>query len=228
MNGVCRVELKELERNEAFRYMGIRGEPDETTRQLTVRCEAELLKAIKPVFIYKVFDITEEEKGISVDGTTLKLPGEDIKRQLKGCGRCVLMAATLSSAADLVIRRHEISDMTSAVISDCLASAAVEQVCNEAERIIAEELRGFYMTWRFSPGYGDLPIGIQQEFISVLDAQKRIGLNATENNILTPRKSVTAVIGVSEREVPKGRRGCAICSMKDRCQFRKRGEHCEI
>ncbi len=68
----------------------------------------------------------------------------------------------------------------------------------------------------------DLPISVQRVFLDVLNAQKFIGLNATENNILTPRKSVTAIIGLSENEISKGRRGCACCNMREVCQFRKK------
>lgn len=126
----------------------------------------------------------------------------------------------------MLIRRLETEDMTKAVMTDFLASAAVEQVCDHVDELVKNELGMFNQTWRFSPGYGDLPIEIQRDFLAVLDAQKRIGLNATENNILTPRKSVTAVIGLSENEISKGRRGCASCNMRDVCQYRKRGEHC--
>ena len=126
----------------------------------------------------------------------------------------------------MLIRRNEAVDMTSAVITDFLASAAVEQVCDEAERDITSQLSQYNATWRFSPGYGDLPLDIQPDFLTVLDAQKRIGLNATANNILTPRKSVTALIGLSTGEIAKKKRGCEACSMKDKCTFRKRGVHC--
>jgi hypothetical protein len=93
---------------------------------------------------------------------------------------------------------------------------------------VSRTFSGYSQTWRFSPGYGDLPLDIQTEFLQILDAPKRIGLNTTANNILTPRKSVTAVIGLSQGEISQGRRGCAICRMKDKCQYRKRGEHCGI
>ena len=36
-----------------------------------------------------------------------------------------------------------------------------------------------------------------------MDAQKRIGLNCTESLILIPRKSVTAVIGISKKKFQK-------------------------
>lgn len=227
MNGLKRVALESLNKAEALRYMGFgENEPDDNTARLMEECEKKLLSVIKPCYIYRVFDICECPEGVEVKGTSLILKGDSVREHLEGCERCVLMAATLSAGADMLIRRNEAVDMTSAVITDFLASAAVEQVCDEAEREINAQLSRYNSTWRFSPGYGDLPLDIQSDFLTVLDAQKRIGLNATANNILTPRKSVTAVIGLSTGEISKKKRGCEACSMKDKCTFRKRGIHC--
>ena len=96
-----------------------------------------------------------------------------------------------------------------------------------AEKEIREKIsKDNFMTWRFSPGYGDLPITIQREFVRVTDAEKRIGLTVNEGGILLPRKSVTAIIGLSKEPIPKQRRGCAYCNMNKTCQFRKGGTHC--
>ena len=117
--------------------------------------------------------------------------------------------------------------MTSALILDSMASTAIEQVCDTAEKEIREKIsKDNFMTWRFSPGYGDLPITIQREFVRVTDAEKRIGLTVNEGGILLPRKSVTAIIGLSKEPIPKQRRGCAYCNMNKTCQFRKGGTHC--
>lgn len=221
------MTLDRIDRSEALRYMGYgSNKPDEKISALIDECEKNLLAVIKPNFVFKFFDIEIVEDGISVLGTILKLKGKDICAHLKGCTKCVLLAATLSAGADMLIRRCEAEDMTKAVITDFLASAAVEQVCDHVDEIVKGEFSSLNQTWRFSPGYGDLPIDIQREFLQVLDAPKRIGLNATANNILTPRKSVTAVIGLSENAISKGRRGCAACNMRNVCQYRKRGEHC--
>lgn len=228
MNGIKQIVPTSLNRAEALRYMGYDGvSPDENTSALIDKCERELLGVIKPCYVYKVFDIKHEESAVSVEGTTLRLTGNSISEHLSGCTKCVLMAATVSAGADMLIRRLEAFDMTCAVITDFLASAAVEQVCDEAQALIMQELSGYNCTWRFSPGYGDLALDIQGEFLNILDAPKRIGLNVTDSNILTPRKSVTAVIGLSTEEINKSRLSCETCGMKDRCQFRKRGIHCE-
>ena len=113
--------------------------------------------------------------------------------------------------ADKVISEHQINDMTSALILDSMASTAIEQVCDAAEKEIKEKInKDNFMTWRFSPGYGDLPITLQREFVRVTDAEKRIGLTVNEGGILLPRKSVTAIIGLSKEPIPKQRRGVHI------------------
>lgn len=221
------MKLEKINREEAFRYMGYKGgEIKPNVISITDECEKKLLENIQPRFVYKVFDIEHGQDKITVKNTSLLLKGSDICSHLENCEKCILMCATLSAAADGIIRAYEFGEMEKAVIADCLASAAVEQVCNEAERIIQLQVGKFNYTWRFSPGYGNFPLEIQKDFLDVLDAQKRIGVSVTDSLILIPRKSVTAVIGVSSKEISKGKRGCICCNMKDKCQYRKRGVHC--
>lgn len=223
------MTLESLNVSEALRYMGYRDKkPDDKIMNIVRECEQELLKVIVPRYIYRVFDIVSSDNGIEVLNTSLVLTGKDISVHLQGCTKCALSVATVSDGADMLIRKYEATDMTRAVITDCLASAAVEQVCNECDGDIFAHSGGLNQTWRFSAGYGDLPIEIQKDFVSVLNAQKRIGVNVTDSFLLTPRKSVTAIVGLSEGKVSEGRRGCSCCNMKDKCQFRKRGEHCEF
>ena len=221
------LKLENLNRTEAFRYMGHKsGEIPQNINKLTDECESRLLSAITPKYVYSLFDIENTPDGVSVKNTPLVFKGKRISSHLNNCEKCVLLAATLGTGADAIIRSFESTAMEKAVIADCLASAAIEQVCDFAETEIQEKLSGLNFTWRFSPGYGDFPIDIQRNFLNVLNAQKRIGLSVNDSLILIPRKSVTAVIGVSEHDIPKGRRGCGVCNMRDRCEFRKRGTHC--
>lgn len=222
-----KLELSELDRAEAFRYMGYKGgEIKESILKITEECEMSVLDAVKPRLVYKVFDVGFSEKGVEIMGTSLIFRGSDIREHLSECSRCVLMCVTLSADVDKLIRSYEAEGMEKALIADALASAAVEQVCNKAEALIQSALGNYSYTWRFSPGYGDFPLDIQKEFISVTEADRKIGLTVTENLILIPRKSVTAVMGISEKEIPKKRRGCGCCNMKDKCEFRKGGSHC--
>ena len=137
----------------------------------------------------------------------------------------IVFAATLGSTADRLIRTAEITNMAYALILDALASAMIEECCDNAEKELHEKIPGFF-TWRFSPGYGDYPLDVQSEIIRLLNADKRIGLTVTSSDILIPRKSVTALIGVSDTEQDKGKRGCATCKLRETCSFRIGGTTC--
>ncbi len=218
------IKLTGINKAEALRYMGYNKSIDLTDIEpLLKSCERELLSVIKPRYCYRIFHIESRENMILKD-CSLHLSGKDIRAHLQGCDKVIIFAATLSAGTDKLINMYKIKDMTSALILDCMASAAIEQVCDMAEKEIKENTGN--MTWRFSPGYGDLPIDLQSDFIRSINAEKLIGLTVTDSNILMPRKSVTAVIGLSDSELTKRRKGCAACNMADRCQYRKRGEHC--
>lgn len=218
------LEIKQIRRAEALRYMGYgKASPDEKISCIIDDCEKKLLAAAKPVYTYKVFDI-DRSNGISVGGVILS--GKSIFEHLDGCVKAAIMCATLSSAADKLIRAAEVSDMTAAIVLDNLANAMIEQVCDEAEKEIAEKATGYYMTWRFSAGYGDLPIEIQENLLRIIDAEKRVGVCASENSLMMPRKSVSAIIGLSDRPIERQKQGCQSCNMKGSCQFRERGERC--
>ena len=213
------IKLKSVDKDETLRYLGcgksaVNSEMDE----LLSLCEEELLKAAAPKYLYKTISVTN--CGLIV--------GESVKSHLKGCDKAVLLCATLGTETDKLIRTAQISDMAKAVVLDAMASAAVEQLCGEVEKLIEKDWPDSYMTWRFSPGYGDYPLSLQAEFLRLLDAPRKIGLCTNENSILTPAKSVTALIGLSDLPIENKRRGCVSCSLNKTCKFRKAGTRCEF
>lgn len=211
------ISLQSLDREEAVRYLGGAGVAmnAEMERMLDV-CEAEILQAAAPKYLYKIKELPCPELE----------QGDDIRAHLAGCTQAVLLAVTLGAEVDRRIRIAQVTDLPEAVVLDALASVAVEQVCAQCEDLLAEQFPDRFQTFRFSPGYGDFPIGLQKWFLTELDAPKKIGLTTNENSLLIPTKSVTAVLGLSETEVPKQRRGCAVCDLRETCAYRKRGDHC--
>ena len=136
------------------------------------------------------------------------------------------MAATLGLETDRLLQRTQLQNMALAAMVDACASAAVEDVCSRLCEEIEKKVAGS-LTRRFSPGYGDLPLTLQRDFIRLVDAPRKIGLTLTESCMLAPQKSVTAVLGVlPEGEeapaVPKNR--CLLCSMHGRCPYRNERE----
>lgn len=207
--------------------MGLQGEPDRTLTETADRCERKLLAAARPRYVWRVCPLSPAPEGILCEGAGLLLPGADIAAHLKGCGRAVLFCATLSAGADGAIRTAGARDLLDQTVTDALASALIEQVCDEAEREILAAFPGEYAAWRYSPGYGDLPLEIQGDLLEALNAGKRLGVTLSDGGMCIPSKTVTALIGLSRRPLPKRKKGCAVCRMRDTCPFRLKGAHCK-
>ena len=219
--------MEELIR-ETLRYLGA-GEkaPDALRRQVTAVAE-ELTAAVRPRWTYRVFSLERTAEGIRLAGTDFLLPGKTAERMLTQCGQAALFACTLGAEFDARLRSSQARDMAGAVILDACGSAWVEQGCDRAEREIAGRFPGMYLTDRFSPGYGDLPLSLQPAFCALLDVGRRLGVSVTDRFLMIPTKSVTAVAGLSDRPQMARIRGCEYCSMQTTCALRKRGMRCAL
>ena len=214
--------------DEALRYLGGGPHPPEELRQQAASVAEEVAAQVQPRYTYKLFHLAREEAGFRLSGTSLLLSGQTAQRMLSQCGQAVLLACTLGTKFDAMVRSAQARDMARAVILDACGSALVEQGCDEAERDIAARFPGLYLTDRFSPGYGDLPLSLQPAICGLLDAERRVGIHVTSSFLMNPSKSVTAVIGLSDRPQMARIRGCAWCAMWDTCTLRKGGKSCGL
>lgn len=220
-----------IDKNEVLRYLGYRDQKiEKNLDDLIDRCMVEIVETAKPLHVYEVFSIESSEEGIKVLGTNLILKGKAIYNHLKDARKCAIMASTLGIDVDNKIRILGKTDMTKSFILDACATDMIEKVCDSAEDEIKEKAKseGLKTNFRFSPGYGDLPINIQGEIISILNANRLIGLTTTESSIMIPRKSVTAIIGFLDVdiEVNKKIRTCDSCNLNSTCKFKKDGGSC--
>lgn len=185
-------------------------------------CAKQLKEAMEPKFTYKVFDLVDGQ----IPNSEFKLEGKAIANHLENCEKVVFMCATLSGNVDLLIRKKQITGMTEAIITDSLASAVIEQVCDKAEEVILKDFKDYEHTWRFGLGYDDFPLEGQKKFLEILDASKRVGVCVNSSMMLTPTKSVTCVIGLGHNLKVSSQKSCDTCSFREKCQFRKEGKSC--
>lgn len=220
--------MTQIDQNEVLRYMGCPPDrADGALRALVQKCTDELLAICRPRWTWQLFPIQPEEDGVRLSGGLL-LPGEDLKKHMEGCDRAALFCATISAQVDAWIRRAESGDMLRALALDCCATAAVEQLCDQIEVELQGKFPGCFFPFRFSPGYGDLPIALQGSLLALLDAPRKVGLCASGTHILTPRKSVTAILGIADHPISQTVRSCLGCPAHTGCQYRKSGGHCGV
>lgn len=212
---------------EALRYLGVPHPTGELCREAEKLAD-ELSAALQPRYFYRACALEHLPDGICLRDTGITLTGSTALTMLAGCGRAVLLACTLGARFDAKLLALQARDMAKAVLLDALGSAFVEAGCDQAEDDISAHFPGQYLTDRFSPGYGDLPLALQPGICAALDAGRRLGVTVTPSLMLNPVKSVTAVIGLSDTPQPARVRGCAYCSRREDCQFRKEGKTCEL
>lgn len=227
-----------LNRDEALGYLGYAGQQvDETLlarfHELADACDA----GIEPMYAWEIADVDQERTRwegqspyVTLADSKLVLPGASITEHLHGARKVALMACTLGAVSEREMRKHAALSAADGVMFGACASALVEAAANAVEALVvvrAHEM-GLHTNWRFSPGYGDLPLDVQPAFVAELDAARKLGITVTPSNMLVPVKSVTAVIGLFDEVKADAdvRHACGVCQLKGCCELRKRGITC--
>lgn len=215
--------------SQALRYLGYNGQ------QMSPKLEQDMERCIREVerkasirYVCRHFPLKWEREGIRLCNTNLILTGRDIARLLEGCPSCYLFAATLGPGVDQAVRARQQSCLSDAVMMDSAATALIEAVCDQAQQQLADKAagEGRMLTWRYSCGYGDLPLALQPQFLETLDAQRQAGITCMKTNLMLPQKSVTAIWGVTDKPKERPTGGCQNCSYNQSCGLRKAGKSC--
>lgn len=212
--------------NEALRYLGASG-ADDALRASMQQVAQEAERRIQPRYIYRVSAVEHRPEGEWLSDVQLLLSGKSAGKMLAQCHHAVLLVCTLGAAFDTWMRMEQARDMSRAVMVDVCGSALVEAGCDQAQEEISVRFPGMYLTDRFSPGYGDLPLEIQPAICRLTDAQRRLGVHVTPRLLMNPQKSVTAIIGLADEPQRARIRGCAYCALREKCELRKGGHSCD-
>lgn len=213
-----------IDRDNAYRYMGIRApfseNVDEETKKTTDRLEAELIYVAEPRFTWRIFDVVRRESGLFLDGCDFALLGKSIERHLSGCEKAAIVCSTLSADCDRFIAKMSVRGALEMLVSDALASAYIEQISENAVKDLLGKNEGFSATWVFGAGYGDFPLEVLPKLISAADAARHIGVSTTAANTLTPSKSIVGIAGLSRDNKCHSEKSCENCDMRESCAFK--------
>ena len=161
--------------------------------------------------------ITQAASLISLRGSFLRLPitsnsdgkislATDVIFQskklsvfLRNCKEAVLMGATADNEIMEAIKEKSAQgDLQAAVVYDATASemadAALDWIMDYINQLIRRE-RKTLLPRRFSAGYADFDLSNQKIMHQIL-ALEKIGVQITNECVLLPEKSVTALSGI--------------------------------
>ena len=185
-------DLPPINKREALRYAGVRS-LDECSSELICRLNEAISiidGKLSPRVCYCELDISECDFGCSLD----------IKKNLRNSRSVIFFAATLGVELDRLISKYGIISPATALLIGALGNERIEALCdcfNDEMREI-KLLGGESLRPRFSAGYGDLPLEYQKNIFALLDPPSHIGLTLNESYLMSPTKSVTALIGVEK------------------------------
>lgn len=167
------------------------GSPNPMQEKNICDCIRRLKDVCKPRYCCAKTSVLVNNANCKFDFMTVN--SVSLSRALKGCKSAYVVAFTLGIEADRLIHKLGITSGADAFIADAvssaLAEAGMEYVCASLTGNLAE---------RFSVGYGDFVLSNQRKILEYLSADKLLGIKLSESCIMTPRKSVTAIIGVKD------------------------------
>ena len=184
-------------KKEILRYAGVSGDAPELNALLQ-ECLDEMAGKLVYRACYREFAVTHYDSYLDLG--FIKTESVGLKKNLYGCESIILFAATVGMEIDRLIARYATVSPTKSLMFQAIGAERIESLCEAFCREIAEEKAkiGFQTRPRFSAGYGDFPLEAQKEIFAVLDCSRKIGLTLNQSLLMSPSKSVTAIIGVGK------------------------------
>ena len=182
-----------VSRREILRYMKCGADTDELSELIDTCLDVAL-----PLLSYRVCytRLNVEQREDTLDFGVFCAHSHDLRKNLAGCREVLVFAATVGIGLDRAITRFGHTSPAQALCLQAIGAERIEALCDAFvhEMGLTHSLRP-----RFSPGYGDLSLAVQRELFALLSPHRHIGLTLTDELLMSPTKSVTALAGI---EVP--------------------------
>lgn len=210
-----------IKRSEILRYLQYRTGNDTSSADSLIDACIEEFKAAaeyKACYLKTRIQFTQDNV---IDFGFMSVQSRSLYINLKGCREAYAFAATAGVKAERLLAKYSRVSPSRAFIHDAVGSAAIESFCDtlNASLRMDNEKTGRFLRPRFSPGYGDFPLGHQTELICALDTPRKISLVLTDSLMMVPSKSVTAIIGISDTPNRCRTKSCESCTQED-CKYR--------
>ena len=181
-----------INKNEVTRYCS--GRSDSNFSKIIDECIAEATPFLSYKLCFAEFGVSVSDESVSFPFARAK--SRDLAKNLAGFESCVIFCATVGVGIDRLITKYTTVSPVKSLVFQGIGAERIEALCDA----FCKETEGNYkqIKPRFSPGYGDLDLSFQHEIFKVLQCSKKIGVTLNESLLMSPTKSVTAIIGVKK------------------------------
>lgn len=212
------AKIEEVDVAQVLRYAGMGNSvAPESVTDLVDKCMPLILKSASFKACYLEAPVSINDYYVDFDFTGVE--SKSLSVLLKGCDKAILVAATAGIQADMIVKRAEVISKAEALILNSVAIAGIEKYMTVLNQFFKEQYSELSLRPRFSPGYGDVPLSFQKDLLKVLDTSRKIGVTLSESLLMTPTKSVSAIIGLGKSGCVHIDKECDLCNRKD-CEFR--------
>ena len=181
-------ELSVSEHELMARLGGVSG----SAERVLAACREGVLSAAEGRYVAERLSVSENTgRSVRLGGRVIDSAG--LSRNLSGCDEAFVIAVTLGAEVDRLLLKLSRLSAAEHMIADGYASALCEALCDGVSEMLSS---GLSVAPRFSPGYGDLPLSLQPWLLDTLSAGKLIGITLGESLLMSPSKSVSAIMGI--------------------------------
>lgn len=194
-------------RQKIYQRLGYHRQVTEISPQQQALTDRQIEEALPLVHLQGVarrIPIVDRQNDVIVLEDGFRLESENLAVFLRDCDEALFMGATAGEEIMAAIR-HDLATeaVTRAVVFDATASemadGALDWLMDYTRQALVREGK-VLLPRRYSAGYGDFSLENQQIMYTLLNLEK-IGVRITEQSILIPEKSVTAITGIRKMAI---------------------------
>lgn len=190
-------------------------------RNETKNAVKEVNRFINASAVYKEIPITSENGSVKLDDD-ISIRSKKLTHLLRSCDKAVVFIVTIGSEVEQMIKQKMKSQPHYGYLLDAAASLAAEAAAEYVNNSITQNLfnNGERSTLRYSPGYCDWPLTEQKKLFKIL-VNDKLDIQLSDQCLMSPRKSISAIIGISSNGSPGFIKNiCKICNKYD-CPYRR-------
>lgn len=141
---------------------------------------------------------------------------------LMNAEKVIVFVSTVGVGIDRMIAKYAKVAPIKSLFFQALGAERIEQTCDVFCANIAQKYaeQGFTLGRRFSPGYGDFSLLAQRNIFQILSPEKNAGVTLTDTLMMSPTKSVSAVIPITKNCSNPQENSCENCTMQS-CDYKR-------